>query len=101
VGYSISESAMHNITDFIATSSILFDRSIFDRRVRIKCPHCGQDASLEHALAIDAEIRCLACGELSEFRQMREAWCVGGRDVLTRAFPEIVFPHDRLAAHRH
>jgi len=89
---------MHNVAALVATS-LVFDAS--ERRVKLKCPRCGSDAGLERALASDAEIRCLACGENSEFRQFREAWCEVRREALTQAFPEIVFPHDRLTRNRH
>jgi hypothetical protein len=81
------------------TSIIVHERPA--RRVPIRCSHCGHSSTLEREMPCDAEIRCDACGVLSEFRQYREAWCESHRETLTDACPEIHFPHDRLTREYH
>jgi DNA-directed RNA polymerase subunit RPC12/RpoP len=84
-----------NFFDSIGPTSIVV-REQRPRVVPIKCTHCGHESGLEREVACDTEIRCERCGELSEFRQYREAWCEAQRATLTDACPEIHFPRDRL-----
>jgi ribosomal protein S27E len=66
------------------------------RLVPVKCINCGHEDFIPHEMQCDSDMTCSACGEQSEFRQFREAWCAARRDALTHACPEIHFPSDRL-----
>ncbi|MEP7041989.1 MAG: hypothetical protein ABI843_02935 [Dokdonella sp.] len=90
---------MQDITEFVATSSILCGRSALARRPNLKCPRCKRNATIDCELRVDAEMRCMGCGELGEFRQFREADARAGADLIP-ACPEIYFPHDRLTRDR-
>ncbi|MEP7043197.1 MAG: hypothetical protein ABI843_09040 [Dokdonella sp.] len=67
-------------------------------QMRLRCPLCDGGTAIDHALEPDADVRCSVCGEISEFRQFREASCQDGREEVKEACPEVVFPRDTAKA---
>ena len=58
-------------------------------RVHLKCPACLIEFDRPKNMKIDTEIECNACGVISEFRELHEAWCLSRRPSLAKAFPEM------------
>jgi len=63
--------------------------------IKLQCPSCAVESAIARALPVDTLMVCGECGEESEYRQMREAWCLDRRAYLARACPEIDFPLQR------
>ncbi|HEY0232153.1 MAG TPA: hypothetical protein VGC55_12945 [Dokdonella sp.] len=61
-------------------------------QIKLRCPLCTAESAIERALPIDSRLVCAQCGQESEYRQLREAWCLSRRAHLERFCPEIVFP---------
>ena len=60
--------------------------------IKLQCPLCNVESAIARALPFDSHVVCGECGEESEYRQMREAWCLDRRAYLSRVCPEIQFP---------
>jgi hypothetical protein len=93
-GQQTAEAAMHDLDDADGVGSIVLHSETAISRVKMRCPHCERETSLERALPVDQLLRCESCGIDSEFRQLRETWCESRRSILERACPEIAFPHE-------
>ncbi|MEP7043198.1 MAG: hypothetical protein ABI843_09045 [Dokdonella sp.] len=66
----------------------------------MKWPFCLTEEAVDRSLEIDEDVRCLACGTVSEYGEFRELCCASRRAALTDACPEILFPGDRLDQRR-
>ena len=84
---------MQAFLDFAGTSTIFVARA--SKPLQLKCPRCKREATIDRPLTVDADIRCPACGDVSEFRQFREAWCESRRPKLRLACPELHYANDR------